>query len=296
MKRVVLILFVLICAGNSLAQESGNAAYGNTRRKNTGISMGNLYGIEPKDSVTSTFLEANVLMNVKADEYLAVFGVAQEGPTLLDCNKKIDLQIAEFTKSLQELGVTGKDVFVDFVTQNRIYDFAVAAGSSTAREKATGFEIKKNILVHYKERGMLEKMLIAASKSSIFDLIKVDYIVNDTATLREKLFEEASRIIKKKEERYSRQLGIKPHSFLVAQERYDMFFPSEMYNSYVAYETGSVDSGRDMRVVEKRKSKTFYYNPLDESEFDQVINPLVLEPVVQFTLYLKVKYERGPTN
>ena len=296
MKRVVLILFVLICAGNSFAQESGNAVYGNTRRKNTGVTTGNLYGIEPKDSVVSTFLEANVLMNVKADEYLAVFGVSQEGSTLLDCNKKIDLQIAEFTRSLQELGVAGADLFVDFVTQNRVYDFTVAAGSSTAREKATGFEIKKNILVHYKDRGMLEKMLIAASKSSIFDLIKVDYIVNDTATLREKLFEEASRVIKKKEERYSRQLGIKPHSFVVAQEKYDMFFPSEMYSAYVAYETGSVDSGREMRVVEKRKSKTFYYNPLDESEFDQVINSLVLEPVVQFTLFLKVKYEKAPSN
>ncbi len=296
MKCVALILLVLICAGNSFAQESGNAVYGNTRRKNTGVATGNLYGVEPKDSVISTFLEANVLMNVKADEYLAVFGVAQEGPTLLDCNKKIDLQIAEFTKSLQELGVAGADVFVDFVTQNRIYDFTVAAGSSTAREKATGFEVKKNILVHYKDRGMLEKMLIAASKSSIFDLIKVDYIVNDTATLRERLFEEASKIIKKKEERYSRQLGIKPHSFVVALEKYDMFFPSEMYNSYAAYETGSVNSGRDMRVVEKRKSKTFYYNPLDESEFDQVINPLVLEPVVQFTLFLKVKCEKNPSN
>jgi uncharacterized protein YggE len=296
MKRVVLILFALICAGNSFAQESGNAAYGTTRRKNTGVTTGNLYSVEPKDSVISTFLEANVLMNVKADEYLAVFGVAQEGPTLLECNRKIDSQIAEFTKSLQELGVAGKDLFIDFVTQNRVYDFAVSAGSSTAREKATGFEIKKNILVHYNERGLLEKMLIAASKSSIFDLIKVDYLVNDSAALREKLFEEASKIIKRKEERYSRQLGIKPHSFLVAQEKYDMFFPSEMYNSYTAYETGSVDSGREMRIVEKRKSKTFYYNPLDVSDFDQVINPLVLEPVVQLTLYLKVKYERSPAN
>lgn len=296
MKSVALILFVLICAADSFAQESGNAVYGNTRRRNTGVTTGNLYGVEPKDSVISTFLEANVLINVKADEYMAVFGVAQEGPTLVDCNKKIDLQIAEFTKSLQELGVAGADVFVDFVTQNRIYDFAVASGSSTAREKAAGFEIKKNILVHYKERGLLEKMLIAASKSSIFDLIKVDYIVSDAATLRDKLFEEASKIIKKKEERYSRQLGIKPHSFLVAQEKYDMFFPSEMYSSYAAYETGSVDSGREMKIVEKRKSKTFYYNPLDASDFDQVINPLVLEPVVQFTLYLKVKYERNPSN
>jgi uncharacterized protein YggE len=296
MRRALLILFLLLCFGNSYAQERGNSAYGSSKQKTSGVITGNLSSVEAKDSVTSTFLEANVLMNVRADEYVAVFGASQEGVTVPECNRLIDSQINAFTKSLQELGVNGKDVFVDFITQNRVYDFALSAGSSTAREKATGFEIKKNILVHYKDRELLERMLVAASRSSIFDLIKVDYVVNDTTAIREKLFEEASKIIKKKEEMYSKQLGIKPRSLLVAQEKYNMFFPSEMYNSYSAYETGSVDSTRDMRVVEKRKSKTFYYNPLDVSDFDQVINPLVLEPAVQFTFYLKVKYERGQSQ
>jgi uncharacterized protein YggE len=293
MRRALLILFFLLGVSNSYSQERGNAAYGNSKQKTSGVITGNLSSVEAKDSVTSTFLEANILMNVKADEYVAVFGASQEAMTVLECNRLIDLQINAFTKSLQEIGVNGKDVFVDFITQNRVYDFALTAGSSTAREKATGFEIKKNILVHYKDRSLLERMLVAASKSAIFDLIKVDYIVNDTAAIREKLFEEASKIIKKKQELYSKQLGVKPYSLLVAQEKYNMFSPSEMYSSYSAYEAGSVDSTKDLRVVEKRKSKTFYYNPLDVSDFDQVINPLVMEPVVQFTLFLKVKCERG---
>ena len=33
------------------------------------------------------------------------------------------------------------------------------------------------------------------------------------------------------------------------------------------------------------------FNGLSGDGFDQVINPVVLEPVVQFTLHLKVKYE-----
>ncbi len=40
----------------------------------------------------------------------------------------------------------------------------------------------------------------------------------------------------------------------------------------------------------KRKTSTFYYSPLDPAGFDAVINPAGVEPVVQFTLYLKVKY------
>ena len=46
-----------------------------------------------------------------------------------------------------------------------------------------------------------------------------------------------------------------------------------------------------MTVQSLRKSRTFYFNPLTADGFDRVIDPVILEPVVQFTLYLKLKYE-----
>jgi len=35
---------------------------------------------------------------------------------------------------------------------------------------------------------------------------------------------------------------------------------------------------------------------LNADGFDHVTNPIVIEPVVQFTLYLKVKYEIEPNK
>jgi hypothetical protein len=68
-----------------------------------------------------------------------------------------------------------------------------------------------------------------------------------------------------------------------------------MYNSYTAFESGNVDTRyRDAQVIEKRKASTFYFNPLHTGEFDAIINPLGVEPVVQLTLYLKVKYVLNP--
>ena len=64
--------------------------------------------------------------------------------------------------------------------------------------------------------------------------------------------------------------------------------------SYTSGEGESVTGGPDrsrMNVRSLRKSRTFYYNPLAADGFDRVINPVVVEPVVQFTLYLKLKYE-----
>ena len=43
-------------------------------------------------------------------------------------------------------------------------------------------------------------------------------------------------------------------------------------------------------IQSARKSRTFFYNGLDGDGFDEVLNPVVTEPPVQFTLYLKVCY------
>jgi hypothetical protein len=77
MKRVWLLLLIILSGAlEASAQEAGNVAYGNKTHKTSGVALGNLYSIEPKDSVVSTYLEANMLMNARADEYVAVFGLA----------------------------------------------------------------------------------------------------------------------------------------------------------------------------------------------------------------------------
>ena len=50
-------------------------------------------------------------MNVKADEYVAVFGVLQEGATVAECNQKMDATVADFSADLKQLGISGDDMF-----------------------------------------------------------------------------------------------------------------------------------------------------------------------------------------
>jgi uncharacterized protein YggE len=286
-RATVLLGLALSCSSVVRAQEAGNSVYGGARRTTTGIALGNLATVDPKDSVPGHFVEANVLLNVKADEYVAVFALAQEGETVPDANKRIAAQIDEFRRSLQGLGVKDSDLVVDYISQNKVYDFDIAG--NTAKEKLTGFQVKKNVGVRYKDKALLESLLAAASKASIFDLVKVDYVVSDLPGLRERLLEEATKLIARKQASYARLLGVKLKTEAVFQEKYNVFFPSEMYSGYVAYQSGGLETGRDMRVLEQRKTSTFYFNPLHTGEFDLVINPAGAEPVVQCTLYLKVK-------
>src|SRR5207237_913588 len=110
-----------------------------------------------------------------------------------------------FSGELKRLGISSDEMFVDFVAQNKIYGFQLAA--DVAKEKLVGFELKKNVSVHYKDELLLDKLVIAASRSNIFDLIKVDYLVRDTNTIQNRLREEAAKIIKDKVGRYEQLLS-----------------------------------------------------------------------------------------
>ena len=234
MRKSVLIFSLLLLVGSiCIAQDSGNRNYNAQRRKPVTNSGDLLVTSNGKDLY---MIEASVAMNVKADVYVAVFGLSQEAPTAAESNGKVNALIAAFTRELNALGVKNSDVFVDFITQNKVYDYATAGNVTT--EKLSGFETKKNIAVRYNDREVLEKIIAAAAKNSIFDLIKVDYVVNDAKSINARLYDEAVKIIKQKEAAYASSFGIKMSPAVVANEKYDAFYPGELYAGYQAFESG----------------------------------------------------------
>lgn len=299
MKRASFAFLAILIAGPGLCrgQVGGNVTYaqvgGKAGAEQSERNKRVLTKHELPPTGTSTFVEAGVLMNVKADEYVAIFGIAQEGESVDECSRKMETTIKEFSGELDAMKVAGEDLFVDFVAQNKIYGYEVTG--DIAREKLVGFELKKNISIHYRDRDLLDQFVVAAARSKVFDLIKVDYIVKDTNRIQDKLMEEAARVIKQKTARYEKLLGIKlqPPAQVYA-ERHRTYYPAEMYDSYIAHESEEMSDATDRRryaTQAARKSKTFFFNGLDADGFDAVINPVVIEPVVQFTLDLKVKYE-----
>lgn len=301
MSRAIAIVTILLAfPGTCLSQISGNAAYSESgakaRAEQAERANREITRHELPPTGTSMFVEANVLANVKADEYVSVFAVAQEGESVAVCGEKMEAVLKLFAENLQPLGIGEANLYVDFVAQNKIYGFEITG--DLAREKLTGFELKKNVSIRFQDQKQLGALLAAAAKSQIVDLIKVDYVVKDAAKVQDQLMEEAARVIQKKTLRYQKLLGTKvlPHPQIYA-ERHAIHYPTELYDSYVAQESEHVESGfrRDqLNVLGARKSRTFYYNGLDGNGFDAVINPVVIEPQVQFTLHLKLKYEIDP--
>jgi uncharacterized protein YggE len=281
-------MFAVVTASG---QEAGNRIYGNTgyyqQKRNSQVNTGMLGNQNEGYSI-----EASVLTNLKPDAFVVVFGINDEGSNAATSNEKVNSKITNLTQRLKSLGIDSNDVFIDFITQNRVYDFTVAGTQAT--ENFTGFETKKTIAIRYKNRELFERIVSAAVDSKIFDLIKVDYIVSDFDAVRANLFDAAARVLKSKEQKYSNALGITLGAVGLSIEKYDVTYPAEAYQRYQAFETGDAsvnnEQGVSSRVV-KRKSFTFFYEPFKAGSFDTVLAHSGLEPMVQFSVYLRMQYQ-----
>ena len=298
MRLLTMTLLILTLAARAgVAQVGGNVGYGQAggraRAEQNERAKRQLTREEMPPTDTAMFLDASVLMNVQADAFVATFGVAEQAETVEACQEKMNATIAAFTEALKSLGIGPDALFVDFTAQTKVYDYKVEG--SLAREHFAGFELKKTVAVRYRDKALIDRLVVAASHAKVYDLIKVDYIVTNLSPIQERLAEEASAVIKAKAARHERLLGIKHHAPpQVYAERSSTYFPTEMYDSYTASESEAISGEPDRSrttVQSLRKSRTFYFNPLTADGFDRVINPVVLEPVVQFTLYLKLRYE-----
>lgn len=286
----------LLAPAEGRAQFGGNAAFaqggGRARAEQNERAKRVLADNDLPTSGTSTYLDASVLANVKADEYVAVFAVAREGATAEECGRAMDAAVRALTDAFKTLGVKDADLFVDFVAQARVYGFQMAG--DVAREKAAGLELKKNVIVHFADKALLDRLVAAAARAEVFDLVKVDYVVKDPKKVQEQLAQEAARVLREKARRYEALLGLKlkPAAQVVA-ERSAAYSPPALYDAYTAAESEQVDVPDRGRVTthSARKTRTFYYNGLDPSSFDAVIDPVVVEPVVQFTFYIKVRHD-----
>jgi uncharacterized protein YggE len=258
MKKCVLLYLSLFAVVTASGQESGNRIYGNNGyyqqkrqvQPNTGM-LGNSnegYGIE-----------ARVLTNLKPDAFVVVFGVNDEGSNAAASNEKVNTKIANLTQRIKSLGIDSDNVFIDFITQNRVYDFTVSGTQAT--ENLTGFETKKTVAIRYKNRELFERIVSAAVDSRIFDLIKVDYIVSDFDSVRASLFDAAAKVVKSKEQRYTNALGVALNPVGLSIEKYDVSYPAEAYQRYQAYETGEAsvynNQGTSSRVVQRKSFHIF---------------------------------------
>lgn len=331
MKKILHIgasLFLVLLSTRSFAQSAGNYAVEKAASGNYIYNNPNYINTEravvpmtnPSSSAIS--LKAEVMMNVRATSYTAIFAATQNGRDAYEVDSLMSGRIAQVKYALGMLGINESEIHIDAVSMVPTYAFKVEDKKFNKRsiEIPTGFEMKKNIHVLFKNHDVLDRIISEMAFADIYDLVKIDYNIDGMQTYYEELKKAAMEVIRSKEKTYADlQFYIETTGM---SDGFSVSYPIERYKSYTAYHSGSspqavqyerqirefnnftvnsknttihMDATADARnqsftIQTADKNRTIFYDRMPYNQFDKVINADIEEPSIQFYYSLQLTY------
>lgn len=266
------------------AQFSGNVNY----RTVSDFSQSTFVVNPPKNGETTVTVRG--LANVKADQYVAIFSLTQTGKTQVEATQIIDDRISQAKNELQLQ--KNLEIFTDIISFVPLYEFASEKklfSKKTYNEIPTGFEIKKNIHIKFSNPEELNGFVKIMAQNEIYDLVRVDYYLTTIDDVKKQVESKAKQVLKDKVKSYEELSG---KTYINDEKSFSEGFiiklPMEMYKSYEAYNSTSLNNNRGGNVNQVVKNSTIYYQPILDKDFDFVINPIILEPVIQVMYEIKM--------
>lgn len=294
MKKVSLLILTTLFCQVIFGQVSGNINYqSQVRFPDQNINVNT-------PSSTDIFMSVKGLANVRANSYVAIFSVTQVGRTTEEVNELIDKRIKPVLTEIKQK----KDVetYIDMISFVPVYEIESEKklfSKKTYNEIPKGFELKKNIHIKYSDPHQLNDFIRLLSSQEIYDLVRVDYFSDSLENVKKELMAKARVELQEKIKSYETLVGA---SFANNEKRindgFKMMLPVEMYKSYEAFSSSSLNLKKSANVNTSDKSTTLYYQPIIDKEFDFVINPVILEPVIQVMYEIKIviNREKKPTQ
>lgn len=278
----------------------GNAGYKrNVQTNQPGQQATNQHTDPPKapdPSVNQHYfnIKINALYNRRADAQLAIFNLVQLGKTAEEADTILYNRITRFMEAAIKLGVNSDDMYVDMISQVPLYEIEVEKKrfGKNYTEVPRGIEVQRNLHVRFKDGKLLERLVSIAAKNEIYDLVKVEYFVENPSIIYDSLRQATIKLLDKTIADY-RKLGVDlSEAYRMFSEQKGVVYPFDRYESYEGFASSSVDALRKRDAIMKvYKPKTIYYNKLPESNFDIVLNASMLEPVIQYTYSLHIRLD-----
>jgi len=288
MNKIILFLLVLLLSPFLQAQVSGNINY----QQKTQFADNNID--IPFSNSRDIILNVKGMSNVKADSYVAIFNLTQVGKTTEEVNSLMDERISEIDKAVKnEKEVT---FFVDMISFVPVYEYQVEKklfSRKTYNEIPKGFELKKNLHIEFKNPNFLNQLIALCADSEIYDLVRVDYISDNLEAKKKELRQRSKAILQEKMVDYQELLrdDLNVYGKDVA-DGFKVFYPTEMYDSYQAFHNSSLNLKKAKNINVADKTTTLYYQPVIDKEFDFVVNPQIVEPVIQVLYEVKIRIRR----
>ena len=304
MKKPSLPLFLLLLPFFTTGQVMGN--YGNQQQTYQNVVPNAQFRSVPKSAVVlegnQMEISINALSNQKASSYTAIFSMVQVGKTADETNTLLNSRLTAFLTELNTLGIPTADIYVDMVNFLPKYEYDVSKklfSKKTYTEIPKGFELQKNIHIRYTNPALLDRIVTAAARQEIYDIVKVDYFVKEPQVVYTQLRDAAFQYLSQIKTQY-RSAGLRLDSaYVVTAENAWVAYPINRYETYQAFSGQRLDNDDKSNAVVNTADKPIarFYNAVPANDYDIVINPEILEPAVQFSYNLILRFtlpERRP--
>lgn len=258
-----------------------------------GYDQSNLAGLTQYTKDNEMILEVRSLMNVKADGFLVVFNLTQIGESTKVTNDLINARINNFKTAIKGLGIAESNIYLDMIYLIPTFEYEVEKKlfSKTYNEVPTGFEMQKNIHIQFEDINKIDDLVTLAAENEIYDLVKLDFFVNDTESIYDTLRNKSIDHLNKKLTSFEKlDLNLKDQYHTV-KDFAKAVYPETQYTDYDAFVTQSLEAvSKNSGVSKIRKPETVAYDQLAYNNYHIIVNPQILEPVVQYVYTLQVKY------
>ncbi|MEC4048326.1 SIMPL domain-containing protein [Flavobacterium sp. SUN046] len=295
---MTLLTLTVLCNG-SMAQENGNANYGN-----------NHYTVNRVNTIATTSSNQDEMVivikgiyNERATAKIATFSIMQLGKTAEEATSLMDERVNNVIK---ELTATNKDIELttDMISFVPTYEYSVEKkifNPKTYNEKPSGFELKKNLIIKYKNSNDFDKIVAACGRNEIYDLAKVDYVTTNFDMVRSQMQKKALEIFKDQMANYSMIMNTDLNKKeKILQEGFNVSYPMESYRSYQAFSQANANFDPKGVVNNIKKNTTEYYNAALVKDHNFVFNADITEPTIQafyeITIRIKLKEDQLPKN
>lgn len=291
----------------SNAQQSGNANYEKSGNANY---RGNQYSINRVNTIQTTSSSQDEMVitikgiyNERATAQIATFSIMQLGKTAEEATTLIDERIGNVMK---ELNSFNKEIEIasDMISFVPTYDYAVEKkifNPKTYNEQPSGFELKKNILIKFKNNNDFDRIVAVCGKNEIYDLAKVDYVTTNFDGVRFQMQKKAMEQFKDYMANYSLIMNTDLNKKeKIIQEGFNVTYPMESYRSYQAFSQADASFDPKSVVHNIKKNTTEYYNAAMVKDHNFIFNADITEPTIQafyeITIRIKLKEDQLPKN
>ena len=302
---IILLLFNLV----TVAQHRGNynqitpeisrqniLSVGNAQIFNPAKPQNHFRPLSPSNVLT---IDVKALHNETAATYTAIFNTTQIGETASITNKLMQTKVEAIKTRLQSAGIRPEDIAIDVISFIPVYEVEVTKKlfSKTYTEVPKGFELQQNIHIKFSKTSQFESILTACAESEVYNLVKVDYFIDDLRGIYKNLQNQLIEVIDEKKAYYTK-LGfdLEAYDIAIADDKF-CYFPKDFYRSYQAFNSVSFEAlKKNSGVTKAQKQTSYYYQPLTYESYDLINNPSVLEPVVQVGMNIKIVLTPKPKD